>query len=343
VLGLGAANWAPSATALGAVNPNAWGGVVYSTSDVALEYEYNLGGSNTDVQADSSCETGGYQTVDVSGQVVNDTVAHWAGPVDCGSSQVTISLSSSTVPSGAAVYLLGSFSKIGELLPAAPWDWQPALVALAAEHYGTWTITLRGAPGSVFTYTLDTGGWTSLELSSSCGQEANVSVTFPAFGNLTTSSTTAPEWGNTTACPDTDPDYALNQTVTASSNAPGYPAANAVDGNTSTYWESLNNAGYPQTLTVDLGATEGIGKIVLDLPPSSLWTTRTETLSVLGSTDGTTYSTLVSPAGYTFNPSTGNVATITLTRTGVRYLELDFSGNTGWSAAQVSELSAYQS
>ena len=48
---------------------------------------------------------------------------------------------------------------------------------------------------------------------------------------------------------------ALNQPITASSNASGYPATNANDGNTSTYWESLDGAAYPQTLAVNLGSS----------------------------------------------------------------------------------------
>src|SRR6202044_3122165 len=85
-----------------------------------------------------------------------------------------------------------------------------------------------------------------------------------------------------------------------------------------------------------------ISSIVLDLPPSSAWSTRTETLSVLGSTTGATYSTLVASAGYTFNPSTGNTVTITLpSGTSDRFVELSFTGNTGWSAAQLSEFEVF--
>jgi hypothetical protein len=116
----------------------------------------------------------------------------------------------------------------------------------------------------------------------------------------------------------------------------------ANDGNTSTYWESEDGAGYPQTLTVNLGSDIGIGSIVLDLPPATDWTTRTETLSVLGSTNGSTFSQIVASAGYTFNPSTGNTVTISLpSGTSAQYLELDFTANTGWDAAQLSEFEVY--
>jgi len=135
---------------------------------------------------------------------------------------------------------------------------------------------------------------------------------------------------------------ALNQPVTASSDYESYVPANVTDGNTSTYWESTDGAGYPQTITVDLGSTQSIGSVTLDLPPSSAWSTRTETLSVLGSTNDSTFSQLVGSAGYTFNPSTGNTVTISLpSGTSDRYVELSFTGNTGWSAAQLSEFEVF--
>jgi hypothetical protein len=131
-------------------------------------------------------------------------------------------------------------------------------------------------------------------------------------------------------------------TMTASSSQAGYPAGNANDGNTSSYWESQDGAGYPQTLTATLGSTQSLGSVTLDLPPSSAWSTRTETLSILGSTNGSSWTTLVGSAGYTFNPSTGNTVTISLpSGTSDRYLELDFTGNTGWDAAQVSEFEIF--
>jgi hypothetical protein len=135
---------------------------------------------------------------------------------------------------------------------------------------------------------------------------------------------------------------AQGQPATASSSYETFVASNVTDGNTSSYWESSDGAGYPQTIAVDLGSAQSIGSVTLDLPPSSAWSTRTETLSVLGSTNGTTFSQLVGSAGYTFNPSTGNTVTISLpSGTSDRYVELSFTGNTGWSAAQLSEFEVF--
>jgi F5/8 type C domain/Pectate lyase superfamily protein/Abnormal spindle-like microcephaly-assoc'd, ASPM-SPD-2-Hydin len=136
---------------------------------------------------------------------------------------------------------------------------------------------------------------------------------------------------------------AQGQPATASSvDAASFAASNVTDGNASTYWESSDGAGYPQTVTVDLGSAQSIGSVTLDLPPATAWSTRTQTLSVLGSSNGSSFSQLVGSAGYTFNPSTGNTVTISLpSGTSARYVQLSFTGNTGWSAAQLSEFEVF--
>ena len=64
---------------------------------------------------------------------------------------------------------------------------------------------------------------------------------------------------------------------------------------------------------------------------------------VLGSTDGSSFSTVKTSAGYVFNPSSGNTATVTFGATTQRYLRLTFTGNTGWPAGQLSEFEVYTS
>jgi len=83
--------------------------------------------------------------------------------------------------------------------------------------------------------------------------------------------------------------------------------------------------------------------VVLRLPPPSAWGTRTQTLSVQGSTTGSSFSTIAGSAGYTFNPATGNTVTITFPSTSTRYVRLNFTANTGWPAGQLSEFEIYQS
>ena len=133
---------------------------------------------------------------------------------------------------------------------------------------------------------------------------------------------------------------ALTATLTASSALPGFPASNANDGNNGSYWESQDGSAWPQTLTADLGAVQPAGQVVLTLPPN--WGARTQTIAVLGSTDGSTYTTLLPSTSYTFDPSTQDTVTINLPAgTQTRYLQLSVTGNTGWDAAQISEFEIY--
>ncbi|MFI5613756.1 discoidin domain-containing protein [Amycolatopsis sp. NPDC051903] len=136
--------------------------------------------------------------------------------------------------------------------------------------------------------------------------------------------------------PQSGANIARGKAITASGSQGGFPPGNAVDGNPSTYWESANNA-FPQTLTVDLGEPSAIDKVTLKLPPSNDWGARTQTLTVQGSTDGGTWTTLVASRGWNFSPSTGNTASESFATTTQRFVRVTFTGNTGWPAGQVSE------
>ncbi|MEU9368137.1 discoidin domain-containing protein [Streptomyces avermitilis] len=167
-------------------------------------------------------------------------------------------------------------------------------------------------------------------------------------GNAGWSST----WGDCSAWPqpgqgNPDPDPTRNlakgRPATATGSQDVYTPGKAVDGDASTYWESANNA-FPQAWTVDLGSSQAVRRLVLKLPPATAWQARTQTLSVQGSTDGSAYSTVVASQGYRFDPATGNTATVTLPGgTNLRYLKLNVTANTGWPAAQFSEVEAYLS
>jgi hypothetical protein len=134
---------------------------------------------------------------------------------------------------------------------------------------------------------------------------------------------------------------AFNAPVSASGNTQSYGPANAVDGNTSTYWEATNGA-WPSTITVNLGSVHTLGSITIDLPPSTAWSTRTQTLSVLGSANGSSFTTLVGSATYAWSPSTGNTVTIQLpSGTSDQYVELSLTANSVQNGAQASEILVY--
>ncbi|MFT7838480.1 discoidin domain-containing protein [Saccharothrix sp. BKS2] len=131
----------------------------------------------------------------------------------------------------------------------------------------------------------------------------------------------------------------LPATYTASSHSDVYQPGNAGDGNQATYWESSNNA-FPQWLRADLGAALKVDRVVLKLPTAN-WSSRTQTLAVQHSANGTSFSDLVASAQYTFNPASNNTVTIPFTATTTRYLRLLITGNTGWPAGQISEFEVH--
>lgn len=133
---------------------------------------------------------------------------------------------------------------------------------------------------------------------------------------------------------------ALSATLTASSHTQVYTAANAGDGNQNTYWESANHA-FPQWIQADLGATASVDRLVLKLPPDAAWQARTQTITVQGSTNGSSFDTVVGATGYRFDPATGNTVTISFAATNARFVRLTFTANTGWPAAQLAEFELY--
>ncbi|WP_405865414.1 discoidin domain-containing protein [Streptomyces sp. NBC_01515] len=152
---------------------------------------------------------------------------------------------------------------------------------------------------------------------------------------------TWPQPGQGNPPPDQNTNLAKGRPATATGSQDVYTPGKAVDGDANTYWESANNA-FPQAWTVDLGSNQAVRRVVLKLPPSSAWGARTQTLSVLGSTDGSAYSTVVGSTGYRFDPATGNTVTVALpSGTNLRYLRLNVTANTGWPAGQLSEVEAY--
>ncbi|MGK3940322.1 discoidin domain-containing protein [Streptomyces caeruleatus] len=153
---------------------------------------------------------------------------------------------------------------------------------------------------------------------------------------------TWPQPGQGNPDPDPNRNLAKGRPATATGSQDVYTPGKAVDGDANSYWESANNA-FPQSWTVDLGAAEPVRRLVLKLPPQSAWQARTQTVTVLGSTDGSAYSTVVGAQGHRFDPASGNTATVSLpSGTSLRYLRLSVSANTGWPAGQFSEVEAYR-
>ncbi|MFF3171082.1 CARDB domain-containing protein [Streptomyces sp. NPDC057900] len=133
------------------------------------------------------------------------------------------------------------------------------------------------------------------------------------------------------------PDLALGKQATASASNGAYVASNVTDGSQQTYWESPGT--FPQWVRIDLGARFDVDQVVLKLP--NTWEARTQTLAVQGSGDGSSFSTLSASAARVFTPSAGNTVTIGLTAKQTRYIRVQVTANTGWNAAQLSQVEVY--
>ncbi|MFJ4839863.1 CARDB domain-containing protein [Streptomyces sp. NPDC088746] len=136
---------------------------------------------------------------------------------------------------------------------------------------------------------------------------------------------------------DRSSDLALGKQVTASGSHGAYPASNVTDGSQQTYWESPG--GFPQWVRIDLGGSFDVDQVVLKLPAT--WEARTQTLGVQGSTDGSSFSTLSASAAREFTPSAGNTVTVGFTAKQVRYIRVQVTANTGWNAAQLSQVEVH--
>ena len=134
------------------------------------------------------------------------------------------------------------------------------------------------------------------------------------------------------------PNLALGKSARAGGSHGNYPAGNVTDGSQASYWEGPAGA-LPQWVQVDLGANAEITRVALKLP--STWEARNQTLSVSGSTDGSSFAPLSASGARAFDPAGANTVSIPVAATTVRYVRVQVSANSGWNAAQLSELEVY--
>ncbi|NUT33520.1 MAG: hypothetical protein HOV79_10640 [Hamadaea sp.] len=151
-------------------------------------------------------------------------------------------------------------------------------------------------------------------------------------GNLSGNSNTVTRTGQN---PPQCTNVAQGKPATATGSTFTFTPEKAVDGQLATYWEGA--AGYPQELTVALGANHAVSAVTVKLNPDPAWGTRTQTFAVLGRDQASsTYTTLVASSAYQFVQGTNTVTVpVTATTADVR---LRFTGNTGAPSGQVAEL-----
>ncbi|MEU3187526.1 discoidin domain-containing protein [Streptomyces sp. NPDC006923] len=142
-------------------------------------------------------------------------------------------------------------------------------------------------------------------------------------------------WPSLAASAADGPNIAAGRTAAASATTGGATARNVTDGNQSTYWEGGGKK-FPQWVQSDLGSSKRVDQVTLKLPAG--WESRRQTLSLQGSEDGTSFTTLKSSATYTFSKGAGNKVTVSFPATRTRFVRADITANSAGKKAQLSEL-----
>jgi hypothetical protein len=269
-----------------------------------------------------------------TGSVSTANGSHVAGNVSDGDQATYWESTGSTFPQWAQIDL-GATTTVDRVVLKLPagWEARTETLSLQSSPDGTSFATIVSSAGYVF----DPASNNTVTISFPANNTRFVRVNITANTGWTAAQLAEVEAYGTTAAAGGN--LAAGKTLTASSSTSPYVAANAADGNQSTYWESTNSA-FPQWIQVDLGSSIAVNKVVLKLPASG-WETRTQTLTVQTSADGSSFSQLVASAGYVFNPSSANTVTISFNQTTTRYVRLLVTANTAWPAGQLSEFEVY--
>ena len=127
-----------------------------------------------------------------------------------------------------------------------------------------------------------------------------------------------------------------------------YNVEKLIDGDATgtSYYESK---GFPAEIVIDLGDLYDVNTFVFSLPPSLLWSARTQEIEILGSATNSAYNSniefkaIVEKSKYLFDPTTGNRNIVTTDMVKVRYIKLVITSNDvkGGYSAQLSEFSVY--
>jgi hypothetical protein len=263
-------------------------------------------------------ESGHTQTFVAANVADGNQSSYWEGPASTYPSWVQVDLGSAT-----------SIDQVILKLPTA-WGTRAQTLGVSGGTDGTNFSTLVASGSQTFT-----SGSNTVPLSFAAASVRYVRVTFTANNGSAGGQLSELEvYGATGGSPN----LAAGKAMATSGNTQTYVAANGNDGNQATYWEGTANA-YPNWLRVDLGAATTINRVVLKVPAA--WGARTQTLSVQGSLDGTTFSDLVASAAVNFAPGTGNTLTFNFAATSQRYVRVNITSNTGSTGGQISELEVY--
>lgn len=230
---------------------------------------------------------------------------------------------------------LGSSKRVDQVVLKVPADWatRKQTLSIQGSADGSSFETLKSS--AKYTFSPGAGNQVTVSFPATKARYVRADITDNTAGAKAQLSELEVHTAAAAAASD---NLALGKTLTASSFTDVYPAAKANDGNKASYWESQNNA-FPQWIQADLGSSVAVNSVVLKLPDG--WESRSETLKVQGSTNGSTFSDVAASKAYTFDPASGNTVTITFNSTTTRYVRATFTANSAWPAAQLSEFEVY--
>ncbi|MEV3855936.1 discoidin domain-containing protein [Streptomyces sp. NPDC050095] len=262
----------------------------------------------------------------------SEKAGYGAGNVSDGNASTYWESSGSDLPQWVQVDL-GATARVDEVVLRLPASWEARneTVAVQGSADGTSFDTLKASAS----YAFAPGSGNAVTVSFGAAQTRFVRVSVSANSGWQAAQLAELEVHGTS---DSAVNLARGKTFSASSTTQTYIAPNAGDGNAASYWESTGNA-LPQWVRVDLGASVQVNRVVLRLPPG--WETRSQTLTLQGSTNGTDFSDLAASKAYEFNPASGNAQTLTFNTVTTRYVRVLVTANSVQNAGQLSELEVY--
>ncbi len=289
-----------------------------------IQYLTSIFADTSNLALGKTVTVNGYTQVYVGANATDgSTSTYWEGTANNYPSIITVDLGSSQSIYKVVLKLNSSWESRTQTLAVLGSTDNSAFTTLVAST--PYTFNSSNSNTVTITFSSATTRYIRLNITANSGATAGQVAELEVYGSGTGTSPT---------------NLALNKSIVANNAIQTYVAVNANDGSLTTYWEGAANS-YPNILTVDLGASQTINQVVISLNPGSTWATRTQTFSVLGSTDNSTFTTIMAAGTYTFNPSTGNSVTISFTPLTTRYVRLSFTANSGATGGQVGEIGVY--
>jgi hypothetical protein len=137
------------------------------------------------------------------------------------------------------------------------------------------------------------------------------------------------------------PNLAEGKTVASGEATEAFVPANAVDGDTNTYWESK---GLPAEFTVDLGGTYTIQTVGVRLTPAPIWEPRSQNFSILLSTDGVNFTEVAADAKHDFDADSGTIVRVDFAAAEANFVRLIFTAKSSGrsNGAQAAEICVYE-